>query len=137
MCSSDLAALALNAGRMVYGDDRAACARAFVHALATGAEGAMIAVDAPTGSHGLAKLAHAAAEDEWLTREDALVRLYGTRPLVIETARFGDGVSRIISIGEARQNPDGSTQVAQVFGVQIGENNGSLVVQLVPTQQGY
>lgn len=96
----------------------------------------MIAVDAPTGTHALAKLAHDAAVEGWLSKDDALMRLYGTRPIIIETARFGDGVCRVISIGEARQNPDGSTQVAQVFGVQLGENNGTLIVQLVPVQ-GY
>jgi pilus assembly protein CpaF len=131
------AALELRAGRVVYGEAHPACARAFVNALATGAEGSMIAVDAPTAQHALAKLAHDAAVEGWLSQEDASLRLYGTRPIVIETARFGDGVCRVISIAEARQNADGSTQVAQVFGVQIGENNGSLIVQLVPAQQGY
>jgi pilus assembly protein CpaF len=130
------AALELRIGRVVYGEAHPVCARAFVNALATGAEGSMIAVDAPTGTHALAKLAHDAAVEGWLSKDDALMRLYGTRPIIIETARFGDGVCRVISIGEARQNPDGSTQVAQVFGVQLGENNGTLIVQLVPVQ-GY
>lgn len=131
------AALRLRAGRMVYGEAHPACARAFVNALATGAEGAMIAVDAPTAQHALARLAHDAAAEGWLSQDDAALRLYGTRPIVIETARFGDGICRIVSIAEALLNASNTPQVVQVFGAQIGENDGNLIVQLVPIQQGY
>jgi len=133
------AALGLRAGRVVYGEAHPACAKAFVTSLATGAEGAMIAVAAPTGAHAIAKLAHDAAEEGWLSRDEATTRLLDTRPFVVETARFGDGVCRIISIGEAYKDNDGSTQVAKMFAVQISgpDNAGNLVVQLVPAQQGY
>lgn len=133
------AALGLRAGRVVYGEAHAACAKAFVTALATGAEGAMIAVAAPTGAHALAKLAHDAAEEGWLSHDEALSRLLETRPFVIETARFGDGVCRVISIGEAYRGNDGSAQVAKMFAAQISgpDNAGNLIVQLVPAQQGY
>jgi hypothetical protein len=99
----------------------------------------MIAVAAPTGAHALAKLAHEGAAEGWLSYDEALTRLLDTRPFVIETARFGDGVCRVISIGEAYKANDGSTQVAKMFAVQIGgpDNAGNLIVQLAPAQQGY
>lgn len=128
------AGLSLRAGRVVYGEAVEACAKAFVAGLTTGVEGAMIAVAAPTGPIALARLASTATQDKWLTQQDAAARILAARPLLIETARLGDGQCRVVGLGEVRPGNDGSLQVAPMFALRIDgpDGSGNLALQLVP-----
>ena len=131
-------ALSIHAGRVVYGEANGATAKAFVAGLTTGAEGSMIAVAAPTGAAGLAKLSSLGTQEGWLPQHEAATRILTTRPLVIETGRLGDGQARIVGIGEVGTGADGSLQVAQLFALRIDGTDaaGNLHAQLVPTN-GY
>lgn len=129
------AALSLRTGRVVFGEGHESCAKAFVSSLSTGADGALIAVTAPTGTIALARLAATAATTPWLTAQDAAARLLAARPLVIETARLGDGQCRVVSVGEVRPGNDGSLQVAPMFSLRIDgtDASGNIAAQLVPS----
>ena len=127
------AALSLRTARVVFGEGHEACAKAFVGSLATGADGAIIAVSAPTGALALAKLAASAATAPWLSAQEAGARIVASRSLVIETARLGDGQCRVVGIGEVRPGNDGSLQVAPMFSLRIDGTDaaGNIAAQLV------
>ncbi len=129
------AALSLRTGRVVFGECHESSAKAFVGGLATGADGSLIAVAAPTGALALAKLAASAATTPWFTTQEAGARIIAARPLVIETARLGDGQCRVVGIGEVRPGNDGSLQVAPMFSLRIDgtDASGNIAAQLVPS----
>jgi len=57
-----------------------------------------------------------------------------TRPLIVETARFGDGQCRVTGISELRGS-ESNMQVSGLFTVRIegADAAGNLSVHLVPT----
>ena len=105
-----------------------------LHHLVTGAEGILAAVDAPGAYAGLLRIAGEGASSGWLSATQALARLSASRPLIIETARLGDGSCRVVGISEARPGPDG-VHLEALFALRIDgvDGQGSVAAQLVPT----
>jgi hypothetical protein len=118
----------------VFGETTPSTARAVVHHLVTGAEGILAAVDAPGAYAGLLRVAGEGSSDGWLSATQALARLAASRPLLIETARLGDGTCRVVGISEARPAGDG-VQMESLFALRVDgvDSQGSVAAQLVPT----
>lgn len=128
------AALLLRGQRTVFGDCPDAVARALVANLATGSEGFLVAVEAPVSGAALQRIAAQGTQGAWLDRDAAMARLVATRPLVIETARLGDGHCRVTSIAELRAS-DGGLKYDAYFTLRIdgADAQGVLETQLVAT----
>lgn len=128
------AAVRMRPHRLVFGETTPASARAVVHRLVTGAEGILAAVEAPGAYAGLLRLAGEGASSGWLSATQALARLAASRPLVIETARLGDGTCRVVGISEARPSGDG-VHIESLFALRIDgvDSQGSVAAQLVPS----
>ncbi|MBP6835225.1 MAG: Flp pilus assembly complex ATPase component TadA, partial [Deltaproteobacteria bacterium] len=128
------AAVRMRPHRLVFGETTPATARAALHHLVTGAEGILAAVDAPGAYAGLLRVAGEGTVGSWLTASQALTRLAASRPLVIETARLGDGTCRVVGISEARPAGDG-VHMESLFTLRIDgvDSQGSVAAQLVPT----
>jgi len=124
----------MRAHRIVFSETNESVARAFVGALSTGAEGMLLTVEAPSALTGLGRLAALAAHGAGLSRDEAAARLVATRPLIVETARFGDGQCRVTGISELRGS-ESNMQVSGLFTVRIegADAAGNLSVHLVPT----
>jgi Flp pilus assembly CpaF family ATPase len=124
----------MRAHRIAFSETNEPVARAFVGALSTGAEGMLLTVEAPSALTGLGRLAALAAHSAGLSRDEAAARLVATRPLIVETARFGDGQCRVTGISELRGS-ESNMQVSGLFAVRIEgtDASGNLSVHLVPT----
>ncbi|MEZ4406713.1 MAG: ATPase, T2SS/T4P/T4SS family [Polyangiales bacterium] len=125
----------LGLGRLVVADADGHGARVFVGALGGGSEGMLVGVEAPGARAGLRRLAALGAQDPWFPLDEAQARIAATHPLVIETARFGDGRVRVTGISEARPAADGSLQVVALHTLRVEgvDGEGALRAQLVPT----
>jgi|GEM_PF-248695 len=128
------AAVRMRPHRLVFGETTPSTARAALHHLVTGAEGILAAVDAPGAYAGLLRVAGEGTVGSWLTASQALTRLAASRPLVIETARLGDGTCRVVGVSEARPAGDG-VHMESLFTLRIDgvDSQGSVAAQLVPT----
>jgi hypothetical protein len=121
------------AARVVFGDGVDAVARALTSNLTTGSEGWLAAVEAPTAEAGISRLCVLGTLGPWFEQADAVSRMASTRPLVVETARFGDGVCRVTRIGEVR-GVDGELFLEPLFAARVeGGDGAGLTVQLQGT----
>lgn len=128
------AAVRMRPHRLIFGETTPSTARAVLHHLVTGAEGIFAAVDAPGAHAGLLRVAGEGASSDWITNPQALARLAASRPLLIETARLGDGTCRVVGISEARPAGDG-VHLEALFTLRIDgvDGQGIVAAQLVPT----
>lgn len=128
------AAVRMRPHRLVLGETTPATARAVLHHLVTGAEGILAAVDAPGALAGLLRVAGEGSTAAWMTPAQALARLAASRPLVIETARLGDGTCRVVGIAEARPAGEGA-HLEPLFSLRVDgvDAQGTIAAQLVPT----
>ncbi len=121
--------------RLVLGDCNEATASAFVGGAATGAEGSILVAEGASPALALQRVAALASGTGVLSREDAIQRLATTRPIVVHVARLGDGVCRVVSIGEARLGDGGALQVDETFVIRIEgpDADGRLETSLAST----
>lgn len=128
-------ALRLRPQRLAIGDSNEPGASAFVGALGTGNEGMLLVADGPSPMLALHRIAALASANSVVTRDEALARIAHTRPLVIHVARLGDGVCRVVSIGDARPDQSGGVRVDEHFTLRIeGVNSaGKIEATLVAT----
>jgi pilus assembly protein CpaF len=111
-------ALRLRPQRIVVADANDAAAGALVGLLTTGLEGALFAADGASPISALQRFAALAGASGAMTRDEALARLAGSRPLVIQLARLADGTCRVASVGEARP-ADGGVHVDEAYVLRI------------------
>lgn len=121
------------AARVVYGEAVDAVARALTSNLTTGSEGWLVAVEAPTAEAGISRLCMVGTLGPWFEQADAVSRMASTRPVVVETARFGDGACRVTRIGEVR-GVEGELFLEPLFAARVeGGDGAGLTVQLQGT----
>lgn len=120
---------ALRPQRLVFAQFEDGLAAGLFSTLVTGSEGSIVVLE---GSSGAAALAHVAAASG--AKDDALARIHGTRPFVVQLARLGDGSARVASLGEARVD-SGHVMIDELFVLRVSRNaeRGALSVELVAT----
>jgi len=113
-------AMRLRPKRVALGDINEKTAGAFALASATGADGVLLVVDAPSPELAVSRVVALAAGGSGLLREEVSARFVATKPVIVQTVQLPDGRLTVASVGRLQSETAGRFTVVEWFALRAG-----------------